>query len=145
MTCDSKFSGTDRNPAALDVVNVLVVDDDPLLREMLVMMLKIQGRNVLQAENGAQALAMAKALKRGAIDILITDLNMPGMSGIELAVELRTARPEIRTIFTSGHSAGEMAARSCDFPESICVQKPYHPDTMNYAIRALFVPAAMPC
>lgn len=134
-----------RIPAGNVAPNVLVVDDDPMLRELLAMTLRLHGYQVFSAEDGYQALAMAKAHERGDIDVLITDINMPGITGCELAEALHAVRPEIRTIFTSGCSSSVMAAINVDFPGAMYVSKPYAPGAMGGAIRALLSQAPLPC
>lgn len=113
---------------------MLVVDDEPLIRELLVMMLRMRGCKVFSAQNGAEALALAKGFESGTIDVLFTDLCMPGMSGTELAAELHETRPEIKTIFTSGYSVEEMMAMGLQVPEAFCLPKPFQPGAIDQAI-----------
>lgn len=145
MKNNTKSSSAISIPAGEHAPNLLVVDDDPMLRKLLVMTLQMQGYQVLCAEDGHQALAMAKAHERGDIDVLITDINMPGITGCELAEALHAVRPEIRTIFTSGCSSSVMAAINVDFPGAMYVSKPYAPGAMGGAIRALLSQAPLPC
>jgi two-component system cell cycle response regulator CpdR len=79
---------------------VLVVDDEPLVLELTAHMLEELGCESITAHDGHQALAV---LKNGpAIDIMITDINMPGLTGYELAERARRLRPGLQVILLSG-------------------------------------------
>jgi CheY-like chemotaxis protein len=85
--------------AALAQRQVLVVDDDPAVRTCLTMLLESVGYDVAAAEDGVQALLL---ISEDVPDILISDLNMPGMSGVDLLSEVRRRFPRIVTIAMSG-------------------------------------------
>jgi YesN/AraC family two-component response regulator len=118
-------------------VTVLVVDDEPMIRDLLGMMLRLRGCEVLTAKNGAEAIAMATALEGAKIDILITDLCMPGMSGADLAAEMRVIRPDTKQIFISGYTPEEIAAMGIDAPDAEFVMKPFRQGAIDTALRAL--------
>jgi two-component system cell cycle response regulator CpdR len=75
---------------------VLVVDDEPLILELTASMLEDLGCEVVTADCGADALAKLKADKR--IEILITDIQIPGLDGYELAEKAKPERPELQTL-----------------------------------------------
>jgi CheY-like chemotaxis protein len=77
---------------------ILVVDDDASLRSLAQIILEHQGYRVLVADGGAQALQVAHA-EKGPIDLLITDLVMPGMDGAELGRQVRALRPATRVLY----------------------------------------------
>lgn len=80
---------------------VLVVEDNPTLRNMVAMMLEQLGYKALKAENGAAALEIMES--GGGIDVMVTDVLMPGgMNGIELAKRVRTSHPDLTILLTSG-------------------------------------------
>ena len=82
---------------------VLVVDDDPLVLDVTAQMLEELGCESITARDGHEALAM---LKRGQpIDFMITDINMPGLTGYELAESARRLRPDLQVILLSGREA----------------------------------------
>jgi CheY-like chemotaxis protein len=81
---------------------VLVVEDDPIVLELARALLERQGYRVLVAADGAKALATSESEAR--IDLLITDVVMPGMNGRELAERLRALRPGLRVLYTSGYT-----------------------------------------
>jgi DNA-binding NtrC family response regulator len=134
----SDYSNTGRVRTAKHAFNVLVVDDEPMMRKMLFIILSEWGCKVLSAEDGEEALALATDAACPEIDILITDLCMPGMTGVELAAELRAVRPGLKTIFVSGFSSEEIAAMEIDLSDAAFVSKPFQLHTIDEAIRGLF-------
>jgi two-component system cell cycle response regulator CpdR len=82
---------------------VLVVDDEPLVLEVIAAMLEDMGCRVVTATTGAEALTKLSADHR--ITILISDINMPGMSGYELAERARRSRRDLQVIMSSGREA----------------------------------------
>lgn len=87
---------------------ILVVEDEHAIRQVAVRVLTRQGYTVVSADNGEAALSEARALGRP-IDLLLTDMVMPGMTGPELAKQLRAMQPGLRVLFTSGYSADAVA------------------------------------
>jgi len=85
---------------------VLVVDDEPTLRSVIRRSLTRAGYRVLVAEDGARALALARS-HAADIDLLITDVVMPGLTGLELARQLLLARPKLGVLFISGFTFEE--------------------------------------
>jgi CheY-like chemotaxis protein len=83
---------------------VLVVDDDAMLRELLARVLVEEGFAVLTAEDGEQALAIASTLD-GRLGLVVTDIRMPGMDGLELAGHLACFKPPPPVLFISGFIA----------------------------------------
>ncbi len=86
-------------------MKLLVVDDDPLLLELMQDMLEGQGYALLLAANGAQAWEI---LQTGDVDIVLTDLVMPEREGIEIIQEIRRNFPGIRIIAMSGRSQNDL-------------------------------------
>jgi hypothetical protein len=106
---------------------VLLVEDEELVRMMLVEVLKAAGYHVLDARHGADALELA-AKYEGPIDLLVTDMTMPGFSGSELARRLSEQRPSMLVLFISGYT--ELDTREwvkLNQPVQY-LQKPFHPD-----------------
>src|SRR5579872_4352262 len=83
---------------------ILIVDDDPATLELVSGCLRGQ-YNVLTANGGIQALQRSKGCKE-AIDLLLTDFSMPGMTGIELATQITLERPTIKVLLMSGFTGG---------------------------------------
>jgi CheY-like chemotaxis protein len=89
-------------PGRLGVV--LVVEDEPMVRQFVETILERSGYVVLSASHGDEALVAASRWAEG-IDVLLTDIVMPGLHGLELAARLRTERPTLSVVFMSGHAA----------------------------------------
>lgn len=83
-----------------DLPAVLVVDDDPLVRESLADLLRELPLSVLEAESGEEAVAVLD--RRPDIRLLVTDMMMPGMDGRRLAATARRMRPDLPVLFLSG-------------------------------------------
>lgn len=86
---------------------ILLVEDDPEVRRLLERALALQGHRVISAAGGEEALEAARR-HPGPIDLLITDVIMPGRSGPSLARELQSSRPEMRVLFISGYPGEEL-------------------------------------
>jgi CheY-like chemotaxis protein len=111
--------------------SVLVVDDDPPVRDLAVDTLKSLGYRVLEAASGPDALTVLHGGEP--IDFLFSDIVMPGgMNGVELAVKARQVRPGIKVVLTSGYADG--AAR--DIPKDVpLLPKPYTVEQLSGALR----------
>ena len=99
------------------MANLLIADDDDNLRALMCRALKGDGHSVADASDGASALASFKAA--GTIDILITDVEMPGGDGVSLAVSAASLKPDIKVVLISGFSdalgrAGEIKAKAVE-------------------------------
>lgn len=104
---------------------ILVIDDDDPVRVMLARLLRTQGYAVLQA---AHAEGARTILESSCPDLVISDIVMPGKSGIELRRDIGDRWPDLPVILISGYSAegpAEFAART---PNTAFVQKPFAPD-----------------
>ena len=82
---------------------ILIVEDEPVVRRLTVRALTERGYHVLEAEDGESALEVARAHK-GDLQLLVTDVVMPGMNGKELADRLTTDRPDLRVLYISGYA-----------------------------------------
>ena len=81
---------------------ILVVDDDEDVLDLAVLVLEDQGFDIVQARSGAEALELLA--HDPAIALLFTDVMMPGMDGFTLAERARTARPDLKVLYTTGYS-----------------------------------------
>lgn len=90
---------TDQNPAGSDTKKLLVIDDDASMLEVLQQRLETEGYDVETAQNGVQALQLIRSC---AYDLVITDIVMPDMDGIELIRALREEDPDAKIIAISG-------------------------------------------
>jgi CheY-like chemotaxis protein len=110
---------------------VLVVEDEPMLRELLSAILEEQGYVVLTADSGDEALRLAGS-HAGPIPVVLTDLLMPGMTGRELAARLARSRPETTVLFMSGYAADALSGEQ---PADSFLQKPFGAGELGAAIR----------
>ena len=120
---------------------ILVVDDDEPVRLMLARLLRTQGYTIVQAANAREAHVR---LAEQETDLVITDIVMPGESGIELRRTLAKRWPELPVILISGYSAegpAEFAART---PHTAFVQKPFAAEQLLALVRETLVRRAPP-
>lgn len=114
---------------------ILVVEDEPDLLELVVAVLEGRGYNVVGAASGKQALEQWSQKSRN-IDLLLTDMTMPdGMTGSQLAERLRNDSPNLRVIYTSGHTAGIPGTKYADIDEREFLAKPYRPTKLLEFVR----------
>ena len=112
---------------------VLLVEDDQSLRQLNFELLLDLGYNVIQGSNAAEAIAVAEA-HSGPIDLLMTDVIMPGMNGYKLAELLSKGRPELRVLFVSGYADTTVATQLTD-SGSAFLQKPFAYATLAAKLR----------
>lgn len=114
------------------MARILLAEDDDNLRPFLARSLENAGHEVLAFRDGEDALP---AFGSGQIDILISDLVMPGMNGIELARHARKLEPDIPVIFITGFSAVAMEALDTVDGVSKVLSKPFHLNSLVDAVR----------
>jgi len=122
---------------------VLLVEDDETVRQVTRRALEEGGYRVLEAANGADALAQLSGTD-GRIGLVLTDVVMPGMSGRELAERLAELRPGTPVLFTSGYTDGDIVRRGLLDPEAAFVQKPFAPETILRLVRERLEGASLP-
>ncbi|MDF3034935.1 MAG: hybrid sensor histidine kinase/response regulator [Paucimonas sp.] len=113
----------------------LVVDDQPEVLELTIELFRSLGFEVLSAGNGRDALDMLQ--RHPDIDVLFSDVVMPGMSGIALGQQARVLRPKLKVILASGYAAPALAEHKEGLKEFLFLTKPYR---VNDIIRMLRVP-----
>jgi len=113
---------------------ILVVDDEPLLLEMVGDLLKRFGYVPIAAESGERAIEILKA-ERGLIDLVILDLSMPGMGGYRCLKEMLGMKPDLKVIIASGYSANRKVRETLDSGAAGFIAKPYHYNDMLKKIR----------
>jgi DNA-binding response OmpR family regulator len=106
------------------VPTVLVAEDEPGVRGSVRRILLAHGFSVIEAADGEQALVVAAAYPRR-IDLLLTDVVMPGIGGAELALRLRQERPGVRILFMTGYSVEAVANHGVLAPGTTLLQKPF--------------------
>ena len=122
------------------MANVLVVDDDPAVRTTVRLVLERDGHKVSVAADGRAGLA---TLAPGGIDLLVVDLFMPGMDGLEMLREVRKHKADLPVIVMSGTSPGGPGLEGPDFLAMAIklgavrsVQKPFKPRDIIAAVQA---------
>jgi CheY-like chemotaxis protein len=118
-----------RYGAAMSDKISLVVDDEPSVRKFITAVLRSNGFQIIEAENGVQALELLRKL--GTVDLLVSDIHMPKMDGIALACSVRAEHPAIPVILVSGYSDLLQANRLHAFE---LVPKPFLPVTLLRAV-----------
>jgi CheY-like chemotaxis protein len=105
---------------------VLVVEDEPVVRDLAAKILRQRGYTVLAAEGGPAALQLAKD-HPGTIHLLLTDVVMPEMGGPEVAQRLRAARPGTRVLYMSGYTDDAILKHGALDASTPFLQKPFTP------------------
>lgn len=103
---------------------ILVVEENAAAREMMSGGLKGEGFRTLTAANGMEALHLAERYS-GKIDALVTGTDLAEFDGIELALLVKTARPQVRVLFLAGDIPGERDAANAMVPGSLFVERPF--------------------
>ena len=111
---------------------ILLVEDEPLVRAIAARILRSAGYEVRECDGPEAALA---AFDGGAVDLVVSDVVMPGMSGPALVARLRAARPDLRAIFVSGYPRGQQG-EAIELGDDPIVQKPFTPEGLSRAVHA---------
>ena len=113
---------------------ILLAEDETSLRTLTRNTLELYGYKVLEAKDGVEALQVSDAYK-GPIDLLLTDMVMPGMGGRALATELVRRRPEIRLAYMSGYTGQAVGSQGPVDPGSVFLLKPFSRELLTRKIR----------
>ena len=115
---------------------VLVVEDQPEVRRLAMTILKKSGYGLLEAANGTEALGIAEEFQ-APIDLLVTDVVMPAMTGRELASRLQVSRPALKVLYLSGYSSDVIARQGVLEPGVEYLPKPFAPVELAAKVREL--------
>jgi two-component system cell cycle sensor histidine kinase/response regulator CckA len=113
---------------------VLLVEDEPAVRMLARRVLEAQGYRVLEAADGVEAVQLAKQ-QQGPIDLLLTDVIMPHMSGPEVSSAVTAVIPGIRTLYMSGYTANAIAPLGMSDSTVPLVEKPFTPASLASKVR----------
>jgi len=127
--------GKDAAEPAFSGETILVVEDAAPLRDLVCQALSVSGCTVLSAPEAQEALRILSQ-KKGVIDLLITDVIMPGMNGPALAKQVRAMRPETKILYMTGYS-GEFVRSDMLIPGVSFIQKPFTPADLRRKIRKM--------
>jgi len=122
---------------------ILLVEDEPNLRRLAHQYLAKQGYQILEAEDGAAALQIASGHK-GKIDLLLTDVVMPGMNGRELAAHIAAQRPDVRVLFMSGYTENAIGHDGMLEAGVNLLQKPFGLPILKDKVRELLDSEPLP-
>jgi CheY-like chemotaxis protein len=111
----------------LSAFRLLVVDDDEAVLRLVCTLLQRDGHTVLSAHEGSEALRLLQARGRE-IDVLVTDVRMPGLGGNELVQAARALHPRIGVIVMTGFAEEELP------PDAEALRKPFRPDMLLHAV-----------
>jgi two-component system cell cycle sensor histidine kinase/response regulator CckA len=133
---------TSRKPVELSSLprgteTILLVEDEPSVRYVICAVLKIQGYDVLQANNGQDALHLASEHKGSPIRLVVTDVIMPLMGGKAMAERLKTTYPDLKILFTSGYTDDAIALHGVLETGVEFLSKPYTQATLAHKVRAM--------
>ena len=115
---------------------VLVVDDDHLALDLIELMIAPLGYQVLLAASGEEALELAEN-NGGKIDLLLTDMMMPGLTGLDLVRQFIKKYPMTKVLFMSGYLCPSVAHQDVAFSEKAFVLKPFTTDTLAKKMRSV--------
>jgi PAS domain S-box-containing protein len=126
-----------KGPAPRGTETLLVVEDEPALRNLARNFLKAQGYEVLTAANGQEALHMVRDHRGAPVRLVVSDVIMPVMGGVVMAEWLRSSNPDVKILFTSGYTDDaitqqEVAEKGAEF-----LPKPYTPATLANKVREM--------
>ncbi len=123
-------------PTATGSETILLVEDQPSLRELGRIILERDGYQVLSAGTPAEALKIAAAYAEP-IHMLVTDVVLPGMNGPVLAEQLTRSRPQIKVLFVSGYTENVIGHHGELAPETNFLEKPFTHETLSAKIRSI--------
>lgn len=113
---------------------VLLVEDEDSVRKLLAEVLRNAGYTVLEAPDGRQALTLASH-RTARIDVLVTDVVMPEMSGKELAARLHAEQPDLKVVLMSGYGGDEALSESLPELDAMWLEKPFSPCSLAQIVR----------
>ena len=134
-SAETEAPNTPEERAAGGEERVLVVDDEPAVRRLLARILRSRGYDVFETEDAQSALALMNSANRP-MDLVVTDLVMPAMSGVRLAEEIRAKWPSVKMLFVSGFPTTE-ATPSSEMSSIPLLGKPFTPDQIAAKVREL--------
>jgi len=126
-----------RSIPVVTTVTILLVDDEPSLRAVVARLLKQAGYHVLEAGDAEHAVELAGRDRH--IDILLTDVTMPGRNGRELADDLTGTRPSLRVIFMSGHYQDPVLRERVASDGVAFLEKPFSKEALVEKVRQVLI------
>lgn len=122
--------------ANADRETILLVDDEPEVRSLIQRLLRREGYIVLEAGNGADAMTLSAAFK-SRIHLVISDLYMPGVGGMEVVKDLLGRRPDLKALFVSGYADEELVRREMVGMNAPLLRKPFASADLTLMVRSI--------
>jgi two-component system, cell cycle sensor histidine kinase and response regulator CckA len=118
--------------------SILLVEDEDMLRGLIRELLEIKGYSVIEASQGVEALELMRSGGR-TIDLVLTDVVMPHMSGSELVEQLKEEQPGLKVVFMSGYTGANNAAihKTLGMPGVAFLQKPFRLNALIGVVEGL--------
>jgi CheY-like chemotaxis protein len=125
----------DAPPSAQDGEVVLVVEDEPVVRGLILEVLDELGYTAIEASDGPSGLAILQSGRR--IDLLVTDIGLPGLNGRQVADGGRASRPDLKVLFMTGYAENAAMASGFLEPGMAMITKPFAMDVLAGRIREI--------
>ena len=125
-----------QSPVARGSETILLVEDEPNVRQIARMSLEAQGYRVLEAGSGSEAIDLFETTEEP-IHLVITDVIMPEMSGHELSERLRQRNPEVKVLYMSGYTDDAIVRHGVIEEKERFLQKPFSPATLAHKVRSI--------
>ena len=133
---ESEADNNSVEPVRVGSETILLVEDEDIVRELSRQVLESSGYKIIEASSGAAAIGIVNDAA-ASIDLLMTDVVMPGMSGQELAQRLAAIRPGLRVLFTSGYLDEPMSLLDSSGQDRHFIQKPFSFDQLVSKVRSI--------
>jgi DNA-binding response OmpR family regulator len=133
---DTEDSGESLISAPRGHETILLVEDEDVVRDLSEEVLEDYGYAVIAAPNGQEGLRICRAFD-GEIDLMITDVVMPQMSGRELAESVAVLRPDARVLYMSGFTNDAVVRHGVLVDDMCFIQKPFSPDALALKVRSV--------
>jgi len=118
------------------MATILLADDDAAVRELVKRALTVDGHTVLVTQDGTEALEVFSA-NAATVDVLVSDVDMPGLDGVSLAMKAQKAKPAIAVVLMSGFSDQLDRAKDLTQTRLTSITKPFTLDQIKQAVRAV--------
>jgi CheY-like chemotaxis protein len=126
--------GVEASPCPMGTETILLVEDEESVRRLATRVLSRQGYSVVEARDGIEAMTLVGE-RGGTIDLVLTDIVMPALSGSELASKVRGLYPLLPVIYMSGYTDDDIVRRGLLDPAMSFSQKPFTPDLLARKVR----------
>jgi PAS domain S-box-containing protein len=125
-----------KTPVSRGTETILLVEDEPEVRRVCALTLRRLGYDVIIAEDPDDAIKICAATERP-VHAVLTDVVMPGISGVQLVERLRPLRPELRVLFMSGYTDRQIVDATKLNASAAFIHKPFTPDSLGLTLRSL--------